>query len=347
MLSLLVVNYRSAALAIDAIRTARAATAQPLQVVVVDNSGDPREAQALSPHAETLIVSPTNRGYAGAINDGRRACSGEAIIACNPDVAFAPGAIDALVAALDGDVAVAGPALFWDAALRWILPPSDLVTATEKLDEAIASRSASWLARRDRRRIRRRAAFWALQQTKRLEAISGAVMAIRARDFDDLGGFDERFALYFEETDFVRRLAERRRAIVYVPAARCRHAYNQSAGQVASEAAERYVESERRYLAKWNGPFVARLLKRIERPVRVAEVAASKEPAIDVPRDGLLVEASPLASFATAAGYIPITGERRVALPPDVWESFRGVEVHLRAVDPSSGEVVARTRAVK
>lgn len=347
MLSLLVVNYRSAALAIDAIRTARATAGQPLEVVVVDNSCDASEAEALGPHAGTLIVSPTNRGYAGAINDGRRACSGEAIIVCNPDVTFAPGAIDALVAALDGDIAVAGPALFWDAALRWILPPSDRVTAIDKLDEALASRSASWLARRDRRRIRQRAAFWALRQTKRVEAISGAVMAIRARDFDDAGGFDERFALYFEETDFVRRVAEHRRGVVYVPAARCRHAYNQSAGQVSAEAAQRYIESERRYLAKWNGPFVAHLLKRIERPVSVPEVAASREPAIDVPRDGLLVEASPLASFATAAGYIPSAGERRVTLPPDVWESFRGGEVHLRAVDPSSGEVLARTRAVK
>ena len=66
----------------------------------------------MRPHADALIVSTTNRGYAGAINDGRRACAGEAIIVCNPDVTFAPGAIDALVAALDGDVAVAGPALF-------------------------------------------------------------------------------------------------------------------------------------------------------------------------------------------------------------------------------------------
>jgi GT2 family glycosyltransferase len=347
MLSLLVVNYRSASLAIDAIRTARTATGQPLQVVVVDNSCDRREAKKLQGHADALIVSKTNRGYAGAINDGRLACDGDVIIVCNPDVTFTAGAIDALTAAIEGRVAVAGPALFWDSALRWVLPPAERVTAIEKLDEVLASRSARWFARRDRRRIRRRAAFWALRQTVRVDAISGAVMAIGARDFDALGGFDERFALYFEETDFVRRLAARGRGIAYVPSSLCRHAYNQSAGQVANEAAERYFESEQRYLAKWNGPFLASLLKSLEQPVVTLAEPESSSPVIDVPRDSLIVEASPLPTFSTAAGYIPAPGERRVSVPAEVWKAFRGEELHLRAVDPRSGEVLASVRAVK
>jgi GT2 family glycosyltransferase len=271
MLSLLVVNYRSAALAIEAIRTARAATTEKLQVVVVDNSCDPNEADGLRPAADVLIVSATNRGYAGAINDGRRACDGEVLIVCNPDVTFGAGSIDALASAINGDVAVAGPALFWDSAMRWILPPAERLTAVQKVDEVLASRSSSWFAARDRRRIRKRAAFWSLQTTTRVESISGAVMAIRALDFDDFDGFDERFALYFEETDFLRRIAERRRVIVYVPEARCRHVYNQSAGQDSGDAARRYLESEQRDLAKWNGPFVARFLKSLERPVTLPE----------------------------------------------------------------------------
>ena len=330
MLSLLLVNYRSAALAIEAIRTARAATAETLQVVVVDNSCDAAEAESLRPHADVMIVSTTNRGYAGAINDGRPACTGDVLIVCNPDVTFGAGSIDALAQAVGGEVAVAGPALFWDSAMRWLLPPAERMTAMEKLDEVLASRSAAWFRARDRRRIRKRAAFWALQKTTRVESISGAVMAIRAADFD---GFDERFSLYFEETDFLRRLAERRRAIVYVPEARCRHLYNQSAGQVSSEAAARYLDSELKYLAKWNGPFVARLLKSLERPLDRPE--ASPAFVIDLPRDGLIVEASPMPSFATAAGYIPSQGERRVEVPQEVRRSFRGSALYLRAVDPS------------
>lgn len=167
-------------------------------------------------------------------------------------------------------------------------------------------------------------------------------MAIRAADFEP---FDERFALYFEETDFLRRLDERRRAIAYVPTARCRHVYNQSAGQVSSEAAARYLDSEVKYLAKWNGPFVARLLKSLERPLGGPEPPAAA--AIDLPRDGLIVEASPLSSFSTAAGYIPSQGERRVEVPEDVRNAFRGSALYLRTVDPHSGEVLACVRALK
>ena len=117
------------------------------------------------------------------------------------------------------------------------------------LDRAIASRWRAWADRRDRRRFRARLAFWELERTTRVRAISGAVMAIRASAFDDAGGFDERFRLYFEENDFFRRVPGE---IAYVPAARCRHLYNQSAAGSA-EAAALYARSEAAYLRKWGG----------------------------------------------------------------------------------------------
>ncbi|HEY8849050.1 MAG TPA: hypothetical protein VIO12_07135, partial [Thermoanaerobaculia bacterium] len=54
--SLVLINYKTAALAVDAIRSARAASGTPLQVVVVDNSVDDAEADALRPHADVLIA---------------------------------------------------------------------------------------------------------------------------------------------------------------------------------------------------------------------------------------------------------------------------------------------------
>jgi N-acetylglucosaminyl-diphospho-decaprenol L-rhamnosyltransferase len=332
MISLLVVNYRSAALAAEAIRTARAASSEPLQVVVVDNS---READALRPHADVVIASSTNRGYAGGINDGRPACKGEVIVACNPDVTFAAGAIDELAAELARGAAVAGPALFWDEAHTWLLPPADLHTGRDKLDEVLAGRSAKWAAQRDRRRFRRRLAFWAATSTRDVDALSGAVLAIRTDAFDVLGGFDERFALYFEETDFLRRAGEQRMRIAYVPFARCRHLYNQSAGQVAEEAAARYAESELRYLEKWNGPFAARLLKKLERPFSPPRGEKVPEGRM---RGSFILEASPLPNFDTAAGRI--SSEPDLTLPQDVRSAWRGGPLYLRALT-TGGDVVA------
>lgn len=336
MISLLIVNYRSAALAIDAIRTARAAACEPLQVVVVDNSCDDSEAMALRPHADTLIASVTNRGYAGAINDGRKSCAGDAIVVANPDVTFASEAIDRLVSELDSTVGVAGPALFWDDSYRWILPPSDLHTAWDALDAALASRSRAWFALRDRRRFLRRVAFWSLDKPSLARALSGAVLAIRTADFDAVGGFDERFALYFEETDFLRRIAAQRKRIKYIPAARCRHLYDQSASQVATEASASYAVSEMRYLEKWNGPFFARAVKRLERPPFFAEPQPLDGP-IEIDRLDVVIEVSPLPTFTTAAGHFPI--DRSTDLPPEVWAAFRGRELYFRVVERGTAKV--------
>ncbi len=339
MISLLLVNYRSAGLAAAAIRSARAATTSPLQVVVVENSADSTEADRLRPIADVLVTPQRNLGYAGGINAGRRHCCGEVIVVCNPDVVFAPACIDEMIAAMDrAGAAVAGPALFWDEAHSWMLPPSELHPATEKLGEALASRSAVWARRRDRKRIAARVRFWSLDRTTETLAISGAVMAIRASDFDDTGGFDERFPLYFEENDFLRRITARRRPIVYVPAARCRHLYNQSAGTEMSAATAAYAESEMRYLAKWHGAAVARLVKRLERP-RVTPIAPPAEGPIALPHPQVIVEASPLASFETAAGHFPASGE--VDVPADVWSSYRSDTLCLRVIDRTTFRVLA------
>ncbi|HEX9458225.1 MAG TPA: glycosyltransferase [Thermoanaerobaculia bacterium] len=329
-ISLLVINYHSASLAVDAIRTARAASSGPLQTVVVDNSDDPVEVEALRGMADVVIAAPRNLGYAGGINVGRRSCDGEVIVVSNPDVQFGEDAIDRLA---DAGAAVAGPALFWDEAHRWMLPPADLQTRSEVIDRVFASRSRIWVGRRGRRRFAARVAFWSLDKPTRVRALSGAVMAVRAAALDAAGGFDERFALYFEENDFLRRV---RGDVVYVPAACCRHLYNQSAVG-SDEAAALYAQSEERYLRKWGGHFAKRFEQ--HRPHSPSQPANSLigESALHFDRDSVVIEASPLASFETAAGHF---GNDLVDVPDDIWSVYRGEILYLRAVDRRSGRVL-------
>jgi len=332
--SLLLINYRSASLAIDAIRTARAASSQPLQVVAVDNSVDASEASALGPVADVVIAAPRNLGYAGGINAGRRACDGDVIIVTNPDVRFGAGAIDALV---DADAAVAGPALFWDDEYAWRLPPAELHTARQVASRALGSRSRAWARARDRRRFLARVAFWSLAVPTHVPALSGAVLAIKATAFDDAKGFDERFQLYFEENDFLRRVEG---DIVYVPAARCHHLYNQSAG-ASPESAALFAQSEQQYLRKWGGAFA----KRFERDVGIDRIQEHSPRVFD---GDIVIEASPLPTFETAAGHF--ANGSIADVPDDVWRAYRGDVLYLRAVDRRSGRVLeswakARIRA--
>ena len=328
--ALIIVNYRSSRLAIDAIRSARAAASIPLQVIAVDNSTDEGEADALRSHADVVLATESNIGYAAAINRGRACADSEFLIVSNPDVIFAEGSIDRLIGA---DADVAGPALYWDDAFQWRLPPAELHSATEVLSRAVASRSRSWRRSRDRRRIRSRIAFWSLDDTTPARALSGAVLAIRSAAFDRVGGFDERFHLYYEENDFLRRVRER---IVYVPQARCRHLYNQSAGQSSATPAL-YQQSEAAYLAKWNGRWVASALKRLERPVAAAVATSVDGRPVEISSPAW-VEASPLSNFDTAAGHL-VTGQS-FTIPDAVWDTYHGDVLYVRVVN-ASGDVLA------
>jgi N-acetylglucosaminyl-diphospho-decaprenol L-rhamnosyltransferase len=320
--SLLVVNYRSASLAAEAIRTAREASSQTLQTVVVDNSQDGSEVEALRRVADVVIAAPRNLGYAGGINRGRPACDGEIIIVSNPDVRFAPSAIDILSAT---DAAVAGPALFWDDACRWMLPPAELHTRGEIGLRVLATYSGGFARLRSRRRFLARVAFWSLDRPTRVRALSGAVMAIRAAAFDAAGGFDERFPLYFEENDFLRRV---RGDVLYLPTARCRHLYNQSAG-ASPEAASLYAQSERLYLGKWGGS-VMRRLEREQAPGAVDDGGASSPAEV-------VLEASPLANFETAAGR---WGGEDEDVSDEIWTAYRGDVLYLRTVERTTGRVL-------
>jgi len=329
--SLIIVNFHSAELAAEAIRTARAASRDPLQVVVVDNSTDAGEAAALRPLEDVLIAAESNLGYGAAINRARRRCDGELLIVSNPDVRFGSACIDRLG---DSDADVAGPALFWDDEHSWFLPPAERHTPAQVLDLALASRSAAWRRARDHRRIRRRMAFWSLRRPTAVAALSGAVMAIRPAAFDRVGGFDERFHLYFEEIDFLRRV---RTGILYVPDAQCRHLYNQSAAS-SDRAAAAYAESERAYLSKW-GRF-APFAKRLQRPLPAGEaVLPLQGDRITIERTGIVVEASPLSSFDTAAGHFADPGA--LEIPEEVWDAYRGECLYLRLIDRGTASVMA------
>ena len=99
-----------------------------------------------------------------------------------------------------------------------------------------------------------------------------------------------------------------------------------------------YGRSEVAYLQKWSGKLATRLLKAMERPLTAPEAASSDE-AIELPHSEVIIEASPLASFWTAAGHLPQTAA--VEVPAEVWSAYRAEVLHLRVLDRRTGQVLA------
>lgn len=70
----------------------------------------------------------------------------------------------------------------------------------------------------------------ATRQRRELQTASFCCLLAPTRVFDDVGALDERFFMYYEETDFLRRALERGYRLLYVPEAVVYHRESASSG---------------------------------------------------------------------------------------------------------------------
>ncbi|HEX9147967.1 MAG TPA: glycosyltransferase family 2 protein [Thermoanaerobaculia bacterium] len=207
---------------------ALAATAPETEILVVDNaSGDSIEdpLRALVPSARAIRESE-NRGYGAACNRGARETSREFLMFLNSDAVVQPGAVDALVAALDRDshAAVAGP--------RLENPDGSLQTSILRLPTLgrVFFESAGLAYLTGGRLHGHSATSEDHARAHEVEAVKGAALLVRRTAFEEVGGFDESFFLYAEESDLAARLRRCGWRILFEPRARVVHRGGASGG---------------------------------------------------------------------------------------------------------------------
>ncbi len=246
------------------------------EVVVVDNASSDGSAQMVRAEYPrvTLHTNPTNCGYGSAANRGIASCTAAYVILLNADACLAPGALTALRACLDDhpEIAAVGPRLLnvdgslqsscytFPGSLRWILDNDVLVRLNRRLPLV-------------RRRLLR---TWAHDRERVVPWIKGAAMAIRREAFDAVGGFDESFLLFYEETDLCSRLHAAGWRILFSPAATVHHLGGASTGDRAAEVSLRLFAGQVQYF-QTHRPRMSRiwtaLLKALELPAQIRDCA--------------------------------------------------------------------------
>ena len=83
-------------------------------------------------------------------------------------------------------------------------------------------------------------------------SVSGAAMLIRGEAFRRIGGFDEGFQMYFEETDLCRRLCDAGFRVAFCPQAKAVHWHGASTLQTSVRQVEYYLNYVR-YFRKHQG----------------------------------------------------------------------------------------------
>ena len=370
-ISAVIVHYRTPRqleAAVAALREDARTSAVDLEIVVVDNgaAGAPGSGEAAAENLPARVLRPAeNLGYAAGINLGVEQATGSVLLLMNADVAVQPGCLRALLEALGG-ADIAGPRLFWDEGCRLMLPPQALRTRRAELDAAWAERSPAW-GRFFRRRWRRRArAFWQAEEPTTCYELTGACLAVTRDGWERVGPFDEGFRLYFEETEWLLRARRAGVRAVLAPAARCVHAYDQSA-QREPRARLWFDESAERFRRRRYGAWFAALLRRLERAPRrfedVAPLAAATAGADVAPLGGaaagaevaplgaaaageeIWVEVTPLPLGAPATGCRVTAAEAaRFEIPPDVLAGAAS-DLWIRVTDGRCRDLGGRLRS--
>lgn len=267
-----VVSYKSAALTVECLRSVaaqRATASVRIRCVVVDNaSGDgPEVAQAIAANGwadwASLVVAPRNGGFAYGNNLGlrelERAGRPDFVHLLNPDTVLHAGAIDALVGFFDrqplagiaGGVFENGDGSEWAIAFRF---PSALGELEQGVKLGLVSRA-----------LRR----WCVpmhmgHEAAEVDWVSGASMMARREVFARIGGLDESFFLYFEETEFCHRAKAAGFEVWYVPASRVTHIAGQSTKVTERNVGPRrlppyWFDSRRLYFVRTRGAAYAAL----------------------------------------------------------------------------------------
>jgi GT2 family glycosyltransferase len=166
-------------------------------VVVVDNASSDDTVALLSGRSDCRVVERPNLGYSAGINAGVRAAApAPAIVILNPDVRLAPGAVRRLVAALDRDrVGIAVP--------RVSNPQGELERSLRREPTLLRALGLDRAGRPALAEYVHEPAAYASSHA--VDWALGAVMATSRACYDALGGWDESFFLYSEETDYCLR----------------------------------------------------------------------------------------------------------------------------------------------
>jgi len=221
LISAIVVSYNTRAMTLECLETLRGALAgMESEVWLVDNASTDGTADAVAGAfpAVKLIANTANAGFGAANNQAMRSAAGKYFLLINSDAFPAADAVQAMVQYMDAhpEVALVGPRLLnRDGSLqRSCYPfPTPMRAFMENLWISKLCSGDSRMGDYSR---------WPHDHERHVQWVSGACMLVRRTVYEQLGGFDEGFFMYHEETDWQRRMRDAGWEIGFTPAAQVR-----------------------------------------------------------------------------------------------------------------------------
>lgn len=205
-------------------------------IVVVDNDSDDDSASVAEAAGAEVVRRRRNDSLSAAINAGARRIGGDLFALLNPDVL------------LDDAAAVQSLAGHFDESAVGAVAPALRLPSGRLQDSARAVPSPRQLAAR--RLLQRELGLVRSDEPVDVDWVVAAFLIIRRRAFEEVGGFDERYRLYFEDVDFCVRLWSGGWSVRLDPTVVARHEHRaESRGSIFDRAFREHVRSAARFFA--------------------------------------------------------------------------------------------------
>lgn len=223
------------------------ATTLDYELVIVDNGTETTVVDAVAASCGARVVrTGENLGYGRAANLGARDFQGEWILIANPDVEVCVGAIDALV----------------DAAREWQhggvfgplirTPEGDIYPSARRFPRLVSGIGHALLSgiAPNNPFSRRYREIASTERAHTVDWLSGAFLFIRRTAFESVGGFDDSYFMFFEDTQLGEDMARASWQCVYVPSAQIVHEQGASWKSKPEAMIRAHHESAANYLSK-------------------------------------------------------------------------------------------------
>lgn len=228
MLSISVVTYRTDIAMLQTTIASLAQSTVPFDLLIVDNSQDDSYFQELSQKiAARCIRAPRNGGYGYGHNYALANIVTDAPyhLVLNPDVEVHAGCLETLLAQMEAepDIALAVPLILnTDGSVQELnkRDPSVLDLALRRFapQQVLAM---PWAKKRMALYVRADIGYG---MPSEVPYASGCFMLFRRTVLDAIGGFDERYFMYFEDAD-ITRAARALGKVMFLPEARITHGW--------------------------------------------------------------------------------------------------------------------------
>ncbi len=215
------------------------------EVVVVDNGSTDGTVEALRDRPDVRVVAlDRNTGFAGGVNAGVAASTGDVVVLLNNDATARPGFLEHLVAPFDDPAAARLGATTGRVLLRGRFRPAGpgetglvdhagraWVRTTDSAGRRLLNSTGNEVTRSGNGRDR----DWLADARDpappaRVFGVNGGCAALRRAALADVGPLDESLFMYYEDTELSWRLRRRGWDVAYVHGAETEHDHAGSSG---------------------------------------------------------------------------------------------------------------------